>query len=262
MNRRHAMRTVLRRPGQCGVLALLLGAVSTIAAGSFRWTGTSGGLRVTISDKDVVAADSKGIKLFSLRELFPNFESDDPDVDTQSAIYRPLSLVGPYLGLERDGSSFTPGAAHASIENGFVTLDLRKRERPVSLTQWFTEEQLVSALKKDPFLAQQLKLPLSGVESLEGLASAFSRLNDCHFSIVDGRMETFAFYTLKDDGLVAVRFGLFNSCSSDNEVRQLGLLLPVPPSLENDLKAAAQGRHGFLMKDSRKLFGSEFWISY
>ena len=142
------MRTVRRRPGQCLALALLLGTVSAIAASSLRWTGTSGGLRVAISDKDVVAADSNGIRSFSLKELFPNFESDDPEVDTHSAIYRPLSLVGPYLSLERDGSSFTPGAAHASIENGFVTLDLRKRERPVSLTRWFTEDQLLSALKK------------------------------------------------------------------------------------------------------------------
>lgn len=255
-------RTVLRRPGPGGALALLLGAVFAIAAGSFRWTGTSGGLRVTISDKDVVAADSMGIRLFSLRELFPDFKSDDPDVDTHSAIYRPLSLVGPYLSLESNGSSFTPGAAHASIENRFVTLDLRKREGPVSLTRWFTEGQLVSALKNDPFLAQQSKLPLSGVDSLEAFATAFARLNDCHLSIVDGRLESFAFHTLKGDGLVAVRFGIPNSCLGDNEIRQLGLLLPVPPSLENDLKAAAQGRHGFLMKDARKLFGSEFWISF
>ena len=100
------MRTVRRRPGQCLALALLLGTVSAIAASSLRWTGTSGGLRVAISDKDVVAADSNGIRSFSLRELFPNFESDDPEVDTHSAIYRPLSLVGPYLSLERDGFAY------------------------------------------------------------------------------------------------------------------------------------------------------------
>lgn len=236
--------------------------MSTIAAGSFRWTGTSGGLRVTINDKDVVAADSKGVRLFSLRELFPNSESDDPDVETQSAIYRPLSLVGPYMSLERDGSSYTPGAAHASIENEFVTLDLRERRRPVPLTQWFTEEQLVSALKRDSFLAREVKLPLSGVDSLKGIVTAFARLNDCHFAILDERMESFAFYALKDDGRVAVRVGLLNSCLSDSDVRQLGLLLPVPRSLEEDLKAAAQGRHGFLMKDSGKLLGSDPWISF
>jgi hypothetical protein len=36
---------------------------------------------------------------------------------------------------------------------------------------------------------------------------------------------------------------------------QLGLLLPVVPSLAQDLKAAAEGRAGFLMKDAKKLFG-------
>ena len=255
------MRSVLRRTGLRGVLALLLGAVSTLAAGAIRWSGTSDGLRVTVTDEDVVAADSKGTRLFSLREFFPNFESDDPDVDTQSAIYRPLSLVGPYLSLERQGSSFTPGAAHAAIDNAFVTLDLRKRERPVSLTRWFTEEQLLSALKKDPFLAQQSRLPLSGMSSLEAFASAFARLNDCHLSIVDGRMESFAFYALKEGG-VAVRFGIPNSCLSDNQIRQLALVLPIPPSLEDHLQSAASRRHGFLMKDSRKLFGGEFWISF
>ncbi len=99
------------------------------------------------------------------------------------------------------------------------------------------------------------------MDSLADLASVFARLNDCHFSIVDGRMESFAFYALNDDRQVAVRIGLLNSCLSDNEVRQLGLLLPVPPSLENDLKAAAQGRHGFLMRASPKLFGGDSWIS-
>lgn len=155
----------------------------------------------------------------------------------------------------------SPNDIKLSGDNAFVTVDLRKPGRPVPLTRWFTEEQLLSALKKDQFLARQVKLPLSGVDSLKALVSAFARLNDCHFSTPDDRMESFAFHALKDGGLVAVRFGLLHSCLGDNEVRQLGLLLPVPPSLEEDLKAAAQGRHGFLMKDSNKLLGSEFWIS-
>jgi hypothetical protein len=232
-----------------------------MAAGSKRWTGTSGGLHVTITQGDVVAADAKGARLFSLRELFPNVESDDPNVDTYSASYRPLSLVGPYLSLERDGGASAPGAAHAQPDRGFVTLDLRKPERSVPLTRFFTEQQVLSAFRKDGFLAT-LKVPLAGVDSLKALTDAFAKLNDCHVELGEGHFESFAFHSLNGDGLVAVRFGLQNTCLTDPEIRQLGLLLPVPPTLESDLKAAAERRHGFLMKDSKRVFGSEFWISF
>jgi hypothetical protein len=68
-------------------------------------------------------------------------------------------------------------------------------------------------------------------------------------------MTSFAFYELKDRAQVAIRVGLVNSCIVGDEFKQLGLLLPVPHALETDLKAAATGRQGFLMKDSRRLLG-------
>jgi hypothetical protein len=250
-----------RKPDARFLVGLLLAALSMTAASAFRWTGMSGGIRVTISEKDVLAKDPGGKKVFSLRELYgPDIASDDPDVDTQSTLYRPLSLVGPYLSLDREASGFTPGAAHVWTQNEFVTLDLTEPKRPVALTRWFSEQQLLAALNSDPFLSERLKLPRKGVESLAALAGVFSRANDCRLSIGDGPIESFAFYSLEPEGKVAVRVGLVNSCIQE-PMTQLGLLLPVPPSLTQDLKAAAERRHGFLMKGAGTLIG-DTWISF
>jgi hypothetical protein len=240
-------------------------AGSTTAEDPSRWTGTSGGLHVTISDKTVVVSDSNGTREIPLN-VSSESKSEGSDVESYSDRYTPLSLVGPYLSLAREYSASLSGAAHVQSVREFVTLDLRNPngsasssrasgpQAPIALTRWFTEEQLVSVLKKDSFVAKQLKLPRPGLDSLKALASAFDILNNCRFSLGDGSMTNFAFYELKAHGQVAVRVRLVNSCISDDENNQLGLLLPVPHELETDLKAAAPGRQGFLMKDSRKLF--------
>jgi len=258
--------TALPRPSLCRVLAVLFAVETTTAAGASLWTGTSGGLHVTISEKDVVVSDSKGTRKFPL-SFSSDTKSDDSGVDSYSESYEPLSLVGPYLSLECESSESASGAAHVSSVRDFVTVDLRDPNRPgssrrppgsqtrVALTRWFTEEQLVSALKKDSFVSQQLRLPRAGMDSLKALADAFSILNNCRFSLGDGSMSSFAFYGLEVHSQVAVRVGLTNSCIVGDEFKQLGLLLQVPPGLETDLKAAATGRQGFLMKDSRRLFG-------
>ena len=247
--------TALPRQSLYRILVLLFTAGSTTAAGASLWTGTSGGLRVTISQKEVVASDSSGTRVFPL-SLSSDTKSAVPDLDSHSGSYEPLSLVGPYLSLEREISESLSGAAHVSSVRDFVALDLKEPNLPeISLTRWFTEEQLVSVLKKDSFVAQQLRLPRAGMDSLKTLADAFKILNNCRFSLGDGSMTSFAFYELKGRDQVAVRIGLNNSCIVGDEFKQLGLLLPVPPALETDLRAAATGRQGFLMKDSRKLFG-------
>jgi hypothetical protein len=246
------------------VLALLFVAGSATAEDPSRWTGTSAGLHVTITDKTVVVSDSNGTRVIPL-SVSSELKSEGSDVESYSDSYTPLSLVGPYLSLAHETSASLSGAAHVQSVRDFVTFDLRGPSQPASpgragpqtqlaLTRWFTEEQLVSVLKKDPFVAQQLKLPRPGMDSLKALADAFNVLNDCHFSLGDGSMTNFAFYELKGHGDVAVRVRLVNSCIVDDEFKQLGLLLPVPPELEIDLRAAAAG-HGFLMKDSRRLFG-------
>ena len=236
------------------VIALLLSAAALMAWSPSRWTGTSGGLRVTITDKDVVAVDSKGAKTFSL-QLSSHEGSDAADADSTSVDYGPLSLVGPYLSLERELATSSPGAAHVSPLRDFVTLDVRS-VGPVSLKRWFTEEQLMAVLTQDRFVMEKLKLPRPGMSSLKDLVDGFSLLNDCHFSLGEGGMESFAFYDLDRQGRVAIRIGLTHTCLSGDpdDRRQLGVLLPIPPSLESDLKAAATREHGFLMKDGRKLF--------
>jgi hypothetical protein len=258
--------TARARPSLRRVLALLFVAGSAIAEGPSRWTGTSGGFHVTINDKSVVVSGSNGTRVIPL-SLSSGPESGGSDGDSYSESYTPLSLVGPYLSLAQESSASLAGAAHVSSVRDFVTFDLREPSRPASpgrpsgsqtppaLTRWFTEEQLVSALKKDSFVVKQLNLPRPGMDSLKSLADAFSVLNNCRFSLGDGSMTNFAFYELKGHGQVAVRVRLVNSCIADDEFNQLGLLLPVPRELETDLRAAATGHQGFLMKDSRRLFG-------
>src|SRR5260370_17473324 len=105
--------TLLRcRPSLRYLLVLFFAASSAIAASPFRWSGESGSLRVTITDRDVVAVDSSGKRVFSLAALSrPDIVSDKPDVETQSTLYPPLSLVGPYLSFESAASAMTPSAA-------------------------------------------------------------------------------------------------------------------------------------------------------
>src|SRR5260370_30891425 len=186
--------TLLRcRPSLRYLLVLFFAASSAIAASPFRWSGESGSLRVTITDRDVVAVDSSGKRVFSLAAPSgPDIVWDKPAVDGQSTLYRPLSLVGPYLSFESAASGMTPDAAHVWTLNRFVTLDLMGPKRPVALTRWFSEQQLLAALNSDPYLAERLKLPRKGVESLAALAGVFSRANDCRLSIGDGPIESFA----------------------------------------------------------------------
>jgi hypothetical protein len=244
----------MNHPKRRLVVGFLLCAAATLAQGPTRWTGTSGGFRVTITDKDVVATNSKGAKTFSL-PLADHMGPDPGDDDSTSQDLSPLSLVGPYLSLERELVTSSPGAAHPSSLRDFVTLDVRD-VGPVSLKRWFTEEQLMAVLSQDRFVMEKLKLPRPGVTSLKDLADGFSLMNDCHFSFGENVLESFAFYDLDRQGRVAIRIGLTHTCISGDPAdrSQLGVLLPIPPSLESDLKAAAKREHGFLMKDSRKIF--------
>jgi|KBSMisStandDraft_5_1062788.scaffolds.fasta_scaffold12954_7 hypothetical protein len=234
------------------VLPLLVGRA--VAGPPPLWSGNSGGFHVTITADSLVAADRRGRAVFELKSTV-----EEPREGVPSVSYVPLSLVGPYLSLESDLAQSEEGAAHVQRSRDYITVDLRAPGRPVALRDWWSEAELLSALLADPYLSDRLKGAKARIASLQTLADEIDRLNDCHLQLPEPTIRSFAFHRRIDSTHVAVRVGLANSCIQD-EIIQLGIVLPIPAALAPDLAEAAASRRGFLMNASRRLFGESFSI--
>ncbi len=219
------------------------------------WAGDSGGFHVTIGADRLVASDRRGKVAFALEsEVVRDWQDGVPYTS-----YVPLALVGPYLSLERDLVQSEAGAAHPQHLRDFVTVDLREPGKPVSLTQWYSEAELLSALLADPYLQDRLKGTSEQIASLRSLSDAMNRLNDCHAGLHESSITSFAFHRRIDRNRVAVRIGLDQSCIQ-GEIVQLGIVLRIPDALASDLADAAGGRRGFLMNTARRIFDDSFSI--
>jgi hypothetical protein len=63
-----------------------------------------------------------------------------------------LSIVGPLLAYREAAGGYTPGTAHPTRYDVLHVLDLRRADARPSLLDYFSEKQLVAALKADPWL--------------------------------------------------------------------------------------------------------------
>jgi hypothetical protein len=192
--------------------------------------------------------------------------SEDGDYTMyESVSFDVLSVVGTFVAYRQSGNSNAPGTAHPTRYDVLTVRDLARKDAAPSLLDYYSEKQLVRALKVDPYLrkfanpegsfAQATTLPAL-VEALDrGWAQEQAEEGDCRYNVVfsTDMVEDFFFHHVTKDQ-VAVRIEILPSsewCNRVGGTQQIGLLLPIPAKLRQDLLAAQRGEAGFLAANAK-----------
>ena len=249
------------------------------------WSGTSGGARITWTRSDLRASIA-GQPAFSLRSVaersFGLYRSAVEEAELGACVYertfQVLSIVGPIVSFRDSVLTSCEQQAHPGGERRVTAVDLSRpggvgyaveSDEPlavdpsdpgkvISLADIFTEKELLSTLLADKVIKAGLVDTPERLADLpeairtEGLVSGG---NPCPFTLPKDFLTRFAFHHLAGKS-VAVRLELApvgGACRSAQA--QLGLLLPIPSSLETALRFANARKEGFLMKDQRRIAG-------
>jgi hypothetical protein len=248
------------------------------------WTGRSGGFvfQWSTTDISVRPVQSPTKVLFSVRELAQKdfaafFEaSKDPDTGeiakcTDERTFVVLSVVGSIISLRDSSFTVCERAAHPGGESRHIAIDLAKpgsvgyKEgevdlanpgKVVKLTDIFDERDVLNALLADPLVKEALgssaSKPATLAELIEAFAAGANVTDKQCYSVSEDMLTRFAFHHL-ENGKVAVRLGLSGAGPCRYNLTELGILLPIPPSLKTSLAQAESGKEGFLMKDLKKI---------
>jgi hypothetical protein len=177
-----------------------------------------------------------------------------------------LSIVGPLLVYRESGYDDTPGAAHPTRYEGLHVVDLRRKDAKPSLLDFFTEKQLVAALKADPWIRKfdNGEGDFKRAATLDDLVAALDRSyaqgkaeeGDCRFDVAFGSdtlVQQFYFHRVIGD-TVAVRIFVDPGsewCNRASGGQTIGLLMPMPASLRADLLKAQSGEAGLLAANAK-----------
>ena len=250
---------------------------------------TAADLRAWVGDPKGTPAFSAAALLAGERKKFDEYADElarallapDPPTYGDSNYYEEttveaLSIVGPLLVYRESGGGYSPGAAHPSRYAVLKLLDLRRKDATPSLLDYFSEKELVAALKADRWIRKfdngegAFKRAGSLKELLEALDRAFAQGNaeegDCRFDVSfdsDGMVQQFYFHHLAGKQ-VAVRILVPPAsewCNRASGEQEIGLLLPIPAALREDLLKAQDGAG--LLAGNRKgglgKYGGEMW---
>jgi hypothetical protein len=176
--------------------------------------------------------------------LYSVTEWDETESSSKGKV---LSIVGNLVSFSVESNGYSEGAAHPWHSRHFKTINAKTRGE-VSLTDIFSEEEILQALLQDGVIQKRLngRNPASLKELLE------MDLGNCDFRLDGDALTGFAFHHVKN-GQVAVRLGLTHGCeAARGSLTQLGFYLNIPSVLEKDLNNA---RHmGYLMSELSKLY--------
>jgi len=266
------------------------------------WEGVSQGLRIRWTAEDVTAAKAGAGEgaIFSLAaEIRSSFDrevaergADDtrtaaearvrgeaaasPGPCTRESRVSVLSIVGSIISYRESFTTSCAREAHPSGETRLVSVDLAglgavgassARARRVRLADYFPEEAILAALRKDPLVHLALQSSGDSPKTLAGLLDALSSSapvmdeKRC-YAFPDDLLSRFAFHHL-EKGAVAMRLGLPGAGPCRENLTQIGVLLPVPKSLGPMLASAAEARDGFLMTDAERIArGRQMSVSF
>jgi hypothetical protein len=206
--------------------------------------------------------EGKKINLLDISDQPNNMCTKDTDVQE-------LSKVGPYLSKRTDIDTMCPGAAHPGNQHDYATVDTRSGKELV-ITDIFKKDDVYKALINDKLVQKALNSVHENPKNFEeldallksddGMGIVYVKDNPTKesdlFRLDESVLSEFAFHHLSGDK-VAVRMKLNTVGGVDrNCVNELGVLLPTPAALKNDLQAADKHKNGFLMKDSDR-FGKK-----
>lgn len=240
-------------------LSGLMGAAAWAApTASAIWSGKSSGATITWSEQDlrVQLAKQPARSLFPPLQVHLGAAPEEQNLCYQERAIKVLSVVGPYLSTEDGGYWNCLGTAHPGAVTRFSSHHLWKPGQALRLNDIFPEAQILKALLAEPLIRKTLaKAKITPLPAtLSALVKQLTELNDeCEYYFDDDLLERFAFHHV-EKGQVAVRIGLSHGCeAARGRLTQLGILLPIPPALQQPLLAAQTRRQGFLMKDAEAL---------
>lgn len=249
---------------------LLLLSLLLIASHSHAWEQTIHDTKITWNQKDITIHQGKKL-LFSAHNFAQHyFETHYSEhlitTDQESCEYEHqfqlLSIVGDLVSRQETEYLGCEQAAHPSINTTFTAFRLTQPDHPISLTDYFPEPDLLSALLADPVIQTALaktELPTPpgslaelaqtlNTVYLETVPSESDNQDTCFYQLTENFLTQFAFHRLHKDQ-VAVRVALppaVGACRAT--YAQLELLLPLPASLKTALIQADTGKTGFLMQ--------------
>jgi hypothetical protein len=257
------------------------------------WIGQSAtfALRWTSGDITAAPAGEPSKVIFSAKEIAhkkflafkkENLQDQPPSWRCSYTLkFTILSLVGSLLSYEENEDSYCgqrngPGWNHPSDQISYRVVDLSQPDRQISLTDFFSESAVLKALLADPTIKEALSgaenprqpgtvAELAGmiVESGEGIKPAKDTAEspkECGFVFPEHPLRQFAFHHL-ENGKIAVRLSLDpNSGACHSAHAQLGILLPIPATVEASLTAAQSQVKGFLMDSTRRLSGNRVTV--
>lgn len=209
-----------------------------------RWSGASDGVLLSWNDKLLEARVGDRVTFRDAVDLREWEGCTEGSRHTEV-----LSWVGPYLSLYRTAGGDC-GGAHPVCSVSFETRDVRSGAL-ASITDLFSEPEVLAALRADRYLRDTYITPLSKAQGLDLASLDFDALSEKLLVSGGTSLTRTGFYLHHVEGArVAVRVALVPTahavCGSKVE---LGLLLEIPPALRPALEAAQAGRAGFLGRD-------------
>jgi hypothetical protein len=239
------------------IIAITLLAAAPLWAATEKpiWSGPSGGFQFQWTTKDIqVRPESDPTTLlYSARRAFQkDFGGihSSPGYVLQYA--RIVSLVGYLMTVETYTEGFSEGAAHPFSHSRYTTIDMQHPHRTTSLTDYFKPNDIYKALLRDKIVQTHLRgdTPASTLDALiQQLAEHNVDSQSCEHGFESDLLTRFAFYDVRGDK-VAVRLGLSNAYGvCRGSLAQLGIWLPIPDSLKQNLSGTAFQDVGFLMKE-------------
>jgi hypothetical protein len=287
---RHGDTVGAMRTRDAAVLLLLSLPCATAAAAPApqprRWTVERLGLTFEMTATDLRAwkGEKADPPAFSVRALLAEDEKssqkdaeeraaellapDAPELPTYELTAETtldmLSVVGPLVSFQRSSSGFAPGAAHPYAGSRIETADVTRPGVTPSILDYVPEAAFVQALNADPWIQKfkDEKGRTSAAKTVKDLVEFLKNVpppesDDCSTDAYfdEDMVQHFAFHHREGDR-VAVRIGiLYGAEVCRGTLHQVGLLLPAPAALRDDLARAERREAGFLMKD-RKAVGS------
>lgn len=235
------------------------------------WSGESAGFRLHWSTSDLIVtkAVAQSPEFLATRQIavaaWKQYMVDKAPVPYQfERTDTLLSVVGPLISL-RTSEYCDCGGAHPTMITTFQAIDLQQSAngsvKVAALSDLFPEADILNALMSDGMVQKALgsqtgRAPPSLAKLLNALADKSVDVRDCSYAFSKELLSQFAIHHLEANQ-VAIRLALPHSVETcRGKFIQLGILLPIPASLRQHLRAAQARQQGFLMQDVRRIAGS------
>lgn len=170
-----------------------------------------------------------------------------------------LSVVGPLVTVHERSYLLQGNGIGSSGGNRYTTIDLSRGGKPANLTDYFPEEIVFKALLSDRLVTEALaRLKADPPEDLNRLIKILSSDEEGGIRFNTDLLSHFYFHH-HQGGFVAIRLagwvGDFGAAHS--MLIEVGLLLPVPAALKQEIEMASKGKGGFMRSNVVKVTGGE-----